>query len=175
VPRCARVAANVLVIVSAGATTGCHVGLFVLVGAASDAQRPYVPEAIAREVGPSRVRTLGCLDVGLVPFERGGSALVDVHVGNRCGYPEALDLRGLVIRGRDAAGDDHDVALVDPRSEIGLVHVGGADRGHERIRLEGAASSVRLCFHLERINPDAPAARPAPLCFERSDDGWRSS
>lgn len=172
VPR-TRVASVVIVLAASGVMGGCQVGLIGLIGAGSRAQGPYLSETIATEIGPASVRTIGCLDVGLVPFQRNGSALLDLHVGNRCGHPEAIDMRRLVIRGYDERGADHDVVLIDPRAEIALVHVGGSDRGHERIRLEGALGAQRLCFDLERINPDAPAARPTPLCFERTTNEWR--
>jgi hypothetical protein len=153
---------------------GCHMGLLGLVSGGAAARGPYLPETIAREIGPASMRTIGCLDVGLVPFQRDGRELVDLHVGNRCGHPEALDMRRVVIRGYSESGASLDVTLSDPRGEIDLLHVGGSEQARERIGLENGAAARRLCFHVDRIAPDAPSARPAPLCFDRTTgDAWR--
>jgi hypothetical protein len=158
------------------ATSGCHLGfLGVVVG--TGASGPYQAETIAKELGPASVRTLGCLDVGFVPFERGEHELVDLHVGNRCGHPEQLDLRRLAIRAYDSQSQEHDVALHDPRDEIASFHVGGSDRGYERIRLETPPGHVvvRLCFEVERIAPDAPESRAARMCFRRANARWSAA
>jgi hypothetical protein len=152
---------------------GCHLGLAMLIAGGATAKGPYQAEALAAELGPGSVRTIGCLDVGLVVHERDGSELLDLHVGNRCIHPEELDVARLAMRGVDAQGNARAVVLSDPRKEIARLHVGGAEKGRERLRLEGADGVERLCFDLEAIAPDAPAARPAPLCFERRADGWR--
>jgi hypothetical protein len=154
---------------------GCHFGLGGLLAEGSQAKGPYVAETLGRELGSGAVRTLGCLDVGLVPFQRSDRELVDVHVGNRCGHREALDLRALSIRGTYDGDLEDDVLLADPRGEIAPFHIGGAERARERIRLVRAALARRLCFDLARIAPDAPAARPAPLCFDRTGDTWRAA
>lgn len=152
-------------------TAGCHIGLLVVAAGGALDQGPYRPETIANELGPTSVRTVGCLDVGLAVYQRDANELLDVHVGNRCGYPEALDVRRLRIHGVDAEGVRHDVTLYDPKNEIVRLHVGGAERGKERLKLVGARDLTRLCFDLEAVAPDAPAARPAPLCLERGA-GW---
>lgn len=162
-----------LALVASPVLGGCHFGAMLLLSEATRAQGPYRPETIARELGAGSVRTIGCLDVGLVPFQRGGGDLVDLHVGNRCGYPEGIDLRRAVITGYADAGTPVDVALSDPRGEIELLHLGGAERARERIRLDHAERARRLCFDLERVDPDAPAARPRPLCFDRHGGAWR--
>ncbi len=152
---------------------GCHFGLAALIEGGSRASAPYLPETIAHEIGRDSVRTLGCLDVGLVPFSRGATSLLDLHVGNRCGYPEAFDLRRLAIEGQGEAGTSFDVNLVDPRGEIDVVHIGGADRGHERIRLDAPSDAKRLCFRFDGVNPDAPEAKVSPVCFDRTAEAWR--
>lgn len=150
---------------------GCHVGMALAVAGSALDQPPYRAETIAAELGPSSVRTIGCLDVGLAIYERDHRELVDVHVGNRCGHPESLDLGKLAIQGVDTAGRPRLITLHDPRNEIIPLHVGAAEKGRERFRMENAHDLTRLCFDLEAIAPDAPAARPAPLCFERHT-GW---
>jgi hypothetical protein len=165
---------------------GCHWGLMgvLLLGATSPG--PYRSETLAKELGPQSVRTIGCLDVGLVVFDRAIAdsvlmeEMLDFHVGNRCGYPEAIDLRKLVIRGQvtlpshwaNDPASKTDVALWDPRHEIRELNVGGAERGSERIRLDGAHFVERLCFDFDRIAPDVPEARPAEMCFVRHGHQW---
>jgi hypothetical protein len=178
---------------------GCHWGLVGVMLLGGTAPLPYHAESLAKELGPQSVRTLGCLDVGVVVFDRLADSnpssnstftheMLDFHVGNRCSYPEAIDLRKLVIRGErtvpahwaeiDPANRDHvgkiDIALWDPRSEIRELSVGGSERGRERIRLDGAHSAERICFNFERIAPDAPEARPAEMCFVRKGYAWEA-
>ncbi|MBX3232034.1 MAG: hypothetical protein KIT84_20035 [Labilithrix sp.] len=167
-----RCASLVALAAASSLLAGCHFGALLLVSNAASARGPYRPESLARELGAGSVRTIGCLDVGLVPFRRDGGDLVDLHVGNRCGYPEALDMRRTVITGYSDTGAPFDVAFSDPRGEIELLHLGGADHARERIRLDRAGAARRLCFDLERIDPDAPAARPRPLCFARNGGAW---
>ena len=157
---------------------GCHFGL-IGVAAGADDRGPYLPGTLTNELGPLQVRTMGCLDIGLVPFDRPaggprptGSQLVDVHVANRCTHPEAFDLARAKVRGRGDDGTLRDVALSDPRREIVVLHVGGAERGLERVRLEGAEHLASLCFDLTLVAPDAPSSRPAPLCFARREVTW---
>lgn len=161
-------------LLAAAATSGCHMGLLMVAAGAATDQGPYRPETIANELGPEAVRTLGCLDVGFALYERDGVDLLDVHIGNRCAHPEALDIRRLTFRGVDRAGATRSVTLYDPRSEIVRLQVGGAERGRERLKLEGANGLTRLCLDLEAIAPDAPEARPAALCFNERN-GWRAT
>jgi hypothetical protein len=153
--------------------SGCHIGLAMLVAGSARGVGPYQAETLATELGPGSVRTIGCLDVGVVIHERSGVDLLDLHVGNRCLHPEALDVARLTMRGVDDRGGARGVALSDPRHEVVRMHVGGAEHGRERFRLEGAHGLAGLCFHLEAIAPDVPGARPAPLCFERGAGGWQ--
>jgi hypothetical protein len=161
-----------LVGVLALSASGCHVGLLgAAFGAAYD-RSPYQPETIARELGPQAARTLGCLDVGFAISSEAQGPLLDAHVGNRCGHPEALDLAKLVIGARHRDGERGKLALWDPRREIVPLQIGGAERGREKIRLTGASSDVsQICLHVEGIAPDAPESRPAPICFERGETG----
>jgi hypothetical protein len=155
-------------------TSGCHIGLFMVAAGAALDQGPYRAETLATELGGESVRTLGCLDVGLALYEREGDKLVDLHVGNRCSHPEALDMRRAVIRGVDEQGEQRTVTLYDPRNEVVRMHVGGSEKGRERLRLENVVGLAGLCFDLSGIAPDAPAARPSPVCFERKN-GWKAS
>ena len=158
----------VLITLSALAgATGCHVGAMLAITHSALDQGPYRAETLAAELGPGSVRTLGCLDLGIVLYERNGKDLVDVHVGNRCGYPERLDLGKLAIRGTDPAGNTREVSLYDPKGEVVPLHVGGAQRGRERFRIDDARDMRTVCFDLDRAAPDAPAAHPPPLCFDR--------
>ena len=153
---------------------GCHVGLLMAAAGTAIDQGPYRPETMTAELGARSMRTLGCLDVGFALHERDARDLLDVHIGNRCGHPEELDLRRLTIRGVDGAGQTRAVALHDPHGEIRSFHVGGSEQGKERLRVENARDLERLCFDVEHIAPDAPAAGPVPLCFDRRR-GWRPS
>jgi hypothetical protein len=153
---------------------GCHWGLLGLVMGSSSAHGPYQAEQLAKDLGPGSVRTLGCLDVGFVPFVRDRVELLDLHIGNRCTHPEQLDVAQLKITGVDIRSERELVKLNDPRREIVPLHVGGAEAGVERLRLNATRFLVRLCFDLDGIAPDAPEARPAPICFERLEgDRWR--
>ena len=152
-------------------STHCHLGVLGIVMSGYD-QGPYLPETLAKELGAGHVRTIGCLDLGLVMHERAGTELLDLHIGNRCGHPERLDVQRLTIRGVDTNGAARSIAISDPRSELARYHVGGAERGKERLRLEGALALARVCFHLEGVAPDVPSAQPAPLCLERREAGW---
>ena len=160
-------AVSVLAVACAPGLVGCHVGLLMAAAGTAIDQGPYRAETMTAELGASSMRTLGCLDVGLALHERDARDLLDVHIGNRCGHPEALDLRRLTIRGVDGDGQSRTITLYDPHGEILPFHVGGAERGRERLRVENARDLTRLCFDLENIAPDAPAARPLPLCFDR--------
>jgi len=152
--------------------TGCHLGLLGIVMSAED-QGPYLPETLARELGEGHVRTVGCLDVGFVMHDRRERELLDLHVGNRCTHPEALDVRRLTIRGVGEEGASRAIVISDPRGEIERYHVGGSERGKERLRLEGARALSRVCFHLEGLAPDVPSARPLPLCLDRVGGAWK--
>lgn len=154
-------------------STGCHVGLAGLVVGASGANGPYQAGAIAADLGPAAVRTLACLDVGLAIRGDGSDALLEMYVGNRCVHAEPFDLERLVIRGKDAAGVERPVYLVDPRNEIVRAHVGALERGHERIHLRSLDQLDQLCFELAAVAPDAPEARPLPLCLEWHVGAWR--
>lgn len=158
------------------ALTGCHFGLAMLVF--NNSKPPYRAEEIATELGPAAVRTMGCLDVGLEVFE-GGQAestvgtMVDVHLGNRCGYPEELDLRRIEILATTSQNKVGRARLDDPRAEVTSLHVGGSERGRERFRLVlSLADAERLCFDVEKIAPEAPEARPRPICFLRRENIW---
>jgi hypothetical protein len=157
--------------------SGCHWGLAGVVVGAVFLPGPYHAETLARDLGPHAVRTLGCLDVGFAITTSNDRETLDVHVGNRCAHPEALDLSKLAIRGVDGRGEPQKIALRDPRREIAELHVGGSQRGKERFRLVSNSNFVprRICLDVDRIAPDAPAARPAAICFEPVDDGWRAS
>lgn len=153
---------------------GCHWGLMGLAFGASTDQRSYERGAIASELGAPYVRTLGCLDLGFAVRERGGGELLEMRVGNRCGYPEALDLAKLTIRGETASGEAWPVTLGDPRGEIVLRHVGGEEQGQELIWLRGTDGVSRMCLHFDGVAPDAREARPKALCFVRQPAavGW---
>jgi hypothetical protein len=163
-----------LTMCAALASAGCHMGLAGLVMGASGANGPYQAGAISADLGPAAVRTLACLDLGLAVSGYGADALLEMHIGNRCVHAEPLDLERLVIRGKDAAGVERRVYLVDPRNEIVRAHVGALERGHERIRLRSLDQLAELCFEVDAVAPDAPDARPLPLCLDWHVDGWRA-
>lgn len=150
---------------------GCHWGLLGVTVGGGYARGPYEPNAIASELGPMRVRTLGCLDVGLAPLgDR--SDLVDVHVGNRCTHPERIDVARLGIQMDRGDGVEQPASVYDPHGEVVVLHVGGAERGRERLRIDGMGRAQRVCFSLGAIAPDAPDARPSPMCFRRGTGEW---
>jgi hypothetical protein len=153
---------------------GCHVGLAGVLVGGSFAKGPYEAGSIAATVGPASVRTLACLDVGLAITRIGPDSLLEMYVGNRCVHAEPFDLQRLVIRAKDASGWARWVSLRDPRHEIGRAHVGALERGHERIRLDSLDDVAEICFELDAVAPDAPNARPLPLCFERTPAAWRA-
>jgi hypothetical protein len=144
-------------------------GLLGMLAGARSAEGPYRGGILAASLGPDSVRTLGCLDVGFVVEQEGGE-LLDVYLGNRCVHSEALDLSKLIL---EASYENHRrwAALDDPRHEIVLLHVGGSERGKERIRIRQWGID-RLCLHVDEIAPDAHEARPAPVCFRRGSAGW---
>jgi hypothetical protein len=153
---------------------GCHMGLAGLALGASYSPGPYQPGEVAQSVGPDSVRTLACLDVGFAIDEDGGP-LLDTHVGNRCVHPEPFDLGRLVIRGKDSSGSERVVRLVDPRQEIERLHVGALERARERVRLDGlTADVIEVCFDVTEVAPDAPHARPLPMCLRRGLEGWQA-
>ena len=167
-PRALVVASAALI----SATAGCHMGLAMLAIGADRSNGPYEAGAIATELGPASVRPLACLDLGFAIDEDRGP-LLDTHVGNRCVHGEPFDLARLVLHGKDRDGGERIVRLVDPRQEIQRIHVGALERGRERIRLEGLDDVVQVCFDLADVAPDAPHARPLPLCLARGSEGWR--
>lgn len=149
---------------------GCALGLLGVTGGIAADKGPYVPGEIAEKLGPNAVRTLGCLDVGFAVSPRGEGDLLDFHVGNRCKTPHELDLQKLAVHAPLPDGRRIPVTLVDPRNEIEAVHVGGAERGHERIQLQYAelTDAKRICFDASGIAVDAPETRPEPVCLERA-------
>ena len=163
--------AHVVVIAAAAlASMGCHMGLLGLVMGARYSKGPYEAGAIATELGPGAVRTLACLDVGLAITPE--QSLLEMHVGNRCVHAEPFDLEQLVIHATDGSGNDRMVSLVDPRHEIVRLHIGARERGHERIRLSNLYEVDHLCIEVAGVAPDAPEARPSPVCLDRHADGW---
>ena len=157
-------------------STGCHMGLAGLMLGVSSAEGPYQAGAIASDLGPDAVRTLACLDVGLAITPNGADPLLEMHVGNRCIHAEPFDLQQLVMHAKGAAREERPVSLYDPRHEIVRVHVGAQARGHSRIRLRELDQVVEICFELEAVAPDAPHARPLPICLAREGfgSGWRA-
>lgn len=154
-------------------TVGCHMGLVGMVAGTSYSNGVYRADTIAHELGEPSVRTLGCLDVGLAIIDRDkaedyGTSLIELHVGNRCNHPEALDFAQIRIEGSDPHGDRRIVTLDDPRREIVKLHVGAGERGKEKIRMNTSAGLVQLTFDLDRIAPDAKNVHPAPVSFTRS-------
>lgn len=153
-------------------STGCHMALAGLILGAKNANPPYEAGALAGDLGPGAVRTLACLDVGLAISGIGNDALLDMHVGNHCVHAEPFDFERLVLRGTGFAGEVQPVRLRDPRHEIVRIHVGALERGHERIRISDLERISQICFELDAVAPDAPDARPLPLCLDRHLDGW---
>jgi hypothetical protein len=165
---------------------GCHMGFLGLVFGVDTGPPPYIGETLASELGRASVRTLGCVDIGLAPMDRAGATLaergelVDIHLGNRCSHPEVVDLTRLRIRGRDADADadadgaEHEIGLYDPHNEIVPLHIGGAERGVERVRLsvDPNLHLGRLMFMLDGVAPGAPTATATPLCFEHKAGAW---
>lgn len=170
-------AAMAVVCASALVASGCHVGLVGAAIGSAGANGPYQAASLASILDPKAVRTLGCLDLGLDVFDADVGPIVDVYLGNRCGHPEALDLRELVIRGTRAAEPDSErrVTLRDPRGEIVRLSVGGSEAGRERIRIDNVGASDRLCFDVDRVAPDAPDSHPAPVCFDRDGHTWKAA
>jgi hypothetical protein len=167
------VAATALAAFAALGSSGCHIGLAGVILGASEAKPPYAPGAIAADLGSGAVRTLACLDIGLaISTPR---PLLEMDVGNRCVRAERFDLGRMAIRASDADGADRTVRLVDPRQEIGRMHVGAMERGHERIPLSGLDDVTRVCFDVTAVATDAPDARPPPICLDRQADGWHAS
>ncbi|MBI2392185.1 MAG: hypothetical protein HYV09_21535 [Deltaproteobacteria bacterium] len=143
----------------------------------------YSSGALARagDVDARSVRSVGCLDVALAlrqPAHAGDAALLVVRVGNRCVRPVAFDLRQASIVAHDAEGDSTPLKLVDPRDEIGLLHVDAAAQGVEKVRLsrgDAEGELRRVCVDVSRTVPDAQAPAP-PVCFQGSFAlGWEVS
>jgi len=162
---------SLLVVAFCSVVAGCHWGLMGVALGGGEAKGPYAQNEIAAELGPARVRTLGCLDVGLAPLgDR--SDVVDVHVGNRCTHPERIDIAKLAIQVAAGDGVERAASVWDPHGEVVVLHVGGAERGRERLRIDGMSTAQRVCFALGAIAPDAPDARPVPMCFRRGVAEW---
>lgn len=102
---------------------GCQLGLLGLVMSAHDQGR-YLPESLARELGPTSVRTIGCLDVGLALHEREGRELVDLEIAS---------LRGEVLFGPVIV----DVAQTDELEGETSRKSAGAARGLIEPRIAG--------------------------------------
>ncbi len=118
--------------------------------------------------GPSTAkRTLGCLDVGVLPERRGDRLLLDVRVGNRCTTAQTFEIRGLFV----VDGEGQPMALLDPRGELDVVHVDPETEGRAIVALD-RASPTRLCVDLRGVAPDAPAAIVVPLCFADLGSGF---
>ena len=151
------------------ALPGCHAA--AIVGAALDHGR-YDSAALEKKIGKRAVRTFGCVDVGFAVERRETGDVVDVHVGNRCERSEPLDLGRMIVRATDSRGNEVDAALRDPKGEVRLLHIGAAEHGRERFRLDTQRWPARLCFD---VNAVAPSVRRTtdPVCFENHDDGWR--
>jgi hypothetical protein len=159
-------------------TLGCHVGLVGVLAGSATKHGPYRGNELITELGPDSVRTLGCIDIGFrVQHREEKGEHLDVHFGNRCAHPEAVDLKKASLTAFDLDGNPVGVSLSDPRNEIAELHVGAAERGEEIVRLDKAEAKPlgRICFDLKMVAPDAPDARPDPFCIERSRFVFRSA
>ncbi len=123
--------------------------------------RTYRPEVRPFPGAPHAQRTLGCLDVGVLPERRGDQLFLDVRVGNACTRPQAFSIQAL----RVVDGEGHPVSLLDPRGELQIVHVDPETEGRAVVALD-RPSPIRLCVDLRGVAPDAPAAVVTPICFE---------
>jgi hypothetical protein len=171
-------AARAFIVLLAMNVLGCHIGLAAVIAGSAQSHAPYRGNELSTELGPESVRTLGCLDIGFrVQHREEKGEHLAVHLGNRCAHPEAIDLKKASLTAFDLDGNPVRVWLSDPRNEIAELHVGGAERGAEIVRLEKAEakSLARICFDLKMVAPDAPDARPEPFCIERSKFVFRSA
>jgi len=165
-------------------STGCHVG-FLGLALSGIGHGVYDRGDLAKKLGKDSVRTVGCVEVGLVRFERveadQTAALLDLHIGNGCSRSTTFDLKRMRILARGAHDTSASVVINDPRSEIVPLEIGGKELGQERLRMliGGVLEPVeRLTFELDTVVPDTRlpdgrrAPRPAPLCFERREERW---
>ncbi len=126
--------------------------------------RAYQPDVRPWPGSSTAKRTLGCLDVGVLPERRGDRLLLDVRVGNRCTTAQAFVIRALGV----VDGEGQPIGLLDPRGELGVVHVDPETEGRAVVVLD-RASPTRVCVDLRGVAPDAPAAVVVgPLCFVES-------
>jgi hypothetical protein len=133
----------------------------------------YVPGTVPASVNDGRraVRTIGCLDVGLVLVPD----RLDIHLGNRCSHPEPFDLKQMRITATDASGAVVSHELKDPRSEVQPLQVDASTRGRERFFFGVSGEATKVCFDLRGVNSNASEARPEPICFTRDDTRWMVS
>lgn len=168
-------------IVSAAGAMGCRFLPTFTNGAEAQTPRPYVADTLTRDLGLGRVRTIGCLDVGIgISAGRRPSDdwLLDIDVGNRCGTNEALDLGQVSLEAFERSGVRIGMWLLDPRATMHAMKIPGSTSGHETIRLASSLPRERIaivCANLSRVVRD-PAEARQPICFERAPEepeGWR--
>ena len=83
--------------------------------------------------------TTGCLDVAVarVTSVEAEGPVVSIAFGNRCDRAVVVDVTRLRFTGRDEAGRDWPLRLVDPRSEIRPYPMEARVAGRELLELRG--------------------------------------
>jgi hypothetical protein len=134
------------------------------------APSPYAAGTIVRDndVAAASLRSAGCLDlaVGLRPAsDPDDNALLVTRFGNKCLRPAPFDLGSIILTGRDEEGATVSLQLVDPRSEIALLHVDAGMQGVEKIRVAGSDRPLSaICIDVTRVLRSSPLP---PVCFGR--------
>jgi hypothetical protein len=126
--------------------------------------------------GASARATVGCLDVSVAGrWSRVGATgqTVVIDFGNRCDRAVVVDFTTLRASGRDAGGQEHRLAVYDPRREIRPLSLEARTAGREVLELRrpvsagATAAHVRsACVDVGRLTPDAAPA-PRWLCVAR--------
>lgn len=96
----------------------------------------YKPGAFAHgmTVFTGTKTTIGCLDIAVDRREdHDQSAVLSYKFGNRCEHPQVVDLGGLNVVGRDAAGAEYALRPFDPKAQIRPMPVDAGLIGGEAI------------------------------------------
>jgi hypothetical protein len=151
--------------------------LALLAACGSEAYDPDPQTPLGLAAG--QARTLGCVDLAVAlgsdPRLPPSSLLLSLRGGNRCAHPEPLDVAAMSLVGRDARGARWLLFVSDPRGEIVPMHLDASTRFTENIELASNAPAdalVSVCIQLAGVARDAPDARPEPICFRRTAEGW---
>jgi hypothetical protein len=111
---------------------------------------------------------VGCLDVAVAAHRdvAAEGPVIAYEFGNRCDRPVTVDLGGVIVRGRTAAGREIELAPYDPERALRPARLEARRSGREVIEYRsGTATPVRMaCVEIDRL--DGPGGAHRAVCVD---------